>query len=94
MIVGFKPICQACGGGGGGAPQLNPDEAVWADAKGQLANGCPNDITVLNRRLRRTLRDIKGPLAAFDDASTNRSSPPFCADYCILYTEINSRKLG
>jgi putative transposase len=42
------------------APQLNPDEAVWAYAKGRLANGRPDDLTVMRRHLRHTLRDIQG----------------------------------
>jgi hypothetical protein len=33
------------------APQLNPDEAVWAYAKGRLANGRPDNITAMGRHL-------------------------------------------
>lgn len=29
------------------APELNPDEGVWALAKGQLANSCPKDVKEL-----------------------------------------------
>ena len=41
------------------APELNPDEGVWANAKGRLANGRPDDIAVLHQRLYATLRGIK-----------------------------------
>jgi len=42
------------------APQLNPDEAVWAYAKGKLANGRSDDLPTLHRHLRRTLREVQG----------------------------------
>ena len=29
------------------APQLNPDEGVWALAKQELANSCPSDVEEL-----------------------------------------------
>ena len=29
------------------APELNPDEGVWALAKAELANGCPQDVDEL-----------------------------------------------
>ena len=41
------------------APELNPDEGVWSDAKGRLANGCPDDIEQLYRRLYRVLHGLK-----------------------------------
>jgi transposase len=59
------------------APQLNPDEAVWAYAKGRLANGCPDDITVLHRHLRRTLRDIKGSQRRLRRCIHQSELPPF-----------------
>jgi transposase len=59
------------------APQLNPDEAVWADAKGRLANGCPDDITALGRRLRRTLRDIKRSPRRLRRCIHQSELPPF-----------------
>jgi transposase len=40
-------------------PELNPDEAVWADAKTRLANGRPDDLATLSRRLYATLRALK-----------------------------------
>ena len=41
------------------APELNPDEAVWADAKARLANGRPDDLDTLHRRLYATLCALK-----------------------------------
>ena len=40
-------------------PELNPDEGVWADAKARLANGRPDDLDALYRRLYATLRGLK-----------------------------------
>lgn len=40
-------------------PELNPDEGVWADAKARLANGRPDDLDALYRRLYATLRTVK-----------------------------------
>jgi transposase len=59
------------------APQLNPDEAVWADAKGRLANGRPDDITALGRHLRRTLRDLKRSQRRLRRCIHQSDLPPF-----------------
>lgn len=40
------------------APELNPDEGVWSQTKGQLANGRPDAIPQLWRHLVDSLRDI------------------------------------
>ena len=40
-------------------PELNPDEGVWADTKTRLANGRPDDLDALYRRLYATLRALK-----------------------------------
>jgi transposase len=40
-------------------PELNPDEAVWGNAKARLANGRPDDLDALYRRLYATLRALK-----------------------------------
>jgi len=41
------------------APELNPDEGVWADAKARLANGRPDDLAALYRRLYATLHGLQ-----------------------------------
>jgi transposase len=40
-------------------PELNPDEGVWANTKARLANGRPDDLDTLYRRLYATLRSLK-----------------------------------
>lgn len=40
------------------APELNPDEHVWQLAKAVLANGRPDDLLVLTRDVRTTLRRL------------------------------------
>ena len=44
------------------APQLNPDEGVWALAKQKLANSCPNDVDEL-------MEDILGSIEAIRSSS-------------------------
>jgi transposase len=43
----------------GYAPELNPDEWVWQQAKHALSNGAPKNLQELGRRLRRSLRRIQ-----------------------------------
>ena len=42
----------------GYAPELNPDEAVWALLKGNLANGRPDNIQELTERLESEFRQL------------------------------------
>lgn len=42
----------------GYAPDLNPDEAVWALLKGKLANGRPDDLQELAEQLGSEFRQI------------------------------------
>jgi transposase len=42
------------------APELNPAEYVWNQADRALANGAPEDVADLHRRLRGTVRRIRG----------------------------------
>jgi transposase len=42
------------------APELNPAEYVWTQADRALANGSPRDLVQLNRRLRNSVRRIRG----------------------------------
>lgn len=58
------------------APELNPDEGVWAQAKHELANSCPHDVEEL---LDDILRSIDGI----------RSSPEKLRG-CILQSELPS----
>lgn len=42
------------------APDLNPDEAVWALLKGKLANGRPDDLGDLEEQLQGEFRSLAG----------------------------------
>jgi transposase len=56
------------------APQLNPDEGVWALAKQKLANSCPNDVDEL-------LEDILGSIEAIRNSSDKLRG-------CIAHSEL------
>lgn len=56
------------------APELNPDEGVWCQAKQKLANSCPKDIEELMRAVIRSINGI-------------RSSPKKLRG-CILQSEL------
>jgi transposase len=43
----------------GYAPELNPTEFVWTQAKGRLANSAPPDLADLARRLGHTTRRLR-----------------------------------
>lgn len=43
----------------GYAPELNPDELVWAHFKATLANGHPQDLDELERTLCRITKDVR-----------------------------------
>ncbi len=58
------------------APELNPDEGVWAQAKQQLANSCPRDVDELMEDILRSIDGI-------------RSSPEKLRG-CILQSELPS----
>ena len=56
------------------APELNPDEGVWAQAKRELANSCPRDVDELMEDILRSIDGI-------------RSSPEKLRG-CILQSEL------
>jgi transposase len=41
------------------APELNPDEGVWAQAKWELANSCPKDVDELMEDILRSIDGIR-----------------------------------
>ena len=41
------------------APELNPDEGVWAQAKRELANSCPKDVDELMEDILRSVDGIR-----------------------------------
>lgn len=58
------------------APELNPDEGVWAQAKQQLANSCPHDVEELVEDIERSINGI--------------ASSPEKLRGCILQSELPS----
>jgi transposase len=59
------------------APQLNPDEAVWAYATGRLANGRPDTLGALSRHLHRTLRELQRSQRRLRGCIHRSELPPF-----------------
>lgn len=41
------------------APELNPDEGVWCQAKRELANSCPKDIEELTADIMQSINEIR-----------------------------------
>lgn len=41
------------------APELNPDEFIWTQTKNTLANGAPQDLAELGRRLRAAIHRVQ-----------------------------------
>ena len=59
------------------APQLNPDEAVWAYAKGKLANGRSDDLPTLRRHVRQALCEVQGSQRRLRACIHRSELPPF-----------------
>lgn len=58
------------------APELNPDEGVWASLKGVLANGCPDDVDELARDLVDSLCELKRCPATLRSCFHRSDLPP------------------
>lgn len=61
----------------GYAPELNPDELVWAHFKATLANGQPANLVALERTLCRITNDVRGRPALLRSFVTGSELPPF-----------------
>jgi transposase len=61
------------------APQLNPDEEVWAYSKGRLANGRPDDLAELHRQIKRALTGLRRSQRKLRWCVTSSELPPFLA---------------
>jgi transposase len=59
------------------APELNPDESVWHRAKAALANGRPDDLTVLATHLRASLTRLRHSQRALRGCITQSDLPSF-----------------
>ncbi len=59
------------------APELNPDEGVWSQAKRDLANGCPHDVHELMDDLVRSIEKIRKSPAKLRGCILQSELPPF-----------------
>lgn len=59
------------------APELNPDEGVWAQAKRDLANGCPHDVQELMDHLIRSIDKIRKSPPKLRGCILQSKLPPF-----------------
>jgi hypothetical protein len=59
------------------APELNPDEGVWSQAKDSLANGRPDTVDALWRHLLDTLRDVGSSQSKLRACIHQSDLPPF-----------------
>jgi transposase len=61
----------------GYAPELNPDELVWAHFKATLANGHPANLVALERTLCRITNEVRRRPALLRSFVTGSELPPF-----------------
>ena len=66
------------------APDLNPDEGVWALAKRSLANGRPDDLTALREDVIRAMETIRRSPTKLRGCILQPELPLFCASHCII----------
>ena len=59
------------------APELNPDEGVWAHAKRTLANGRPDTQATLHAHLAATLNELRYAPRRLRGCITHSGLPPF-----------------
>jgi transposase len=59
------------------APELNPDEGVWSQAKRDLANGRPDDIEELVQDIIRSIDRIRRSPAKLRGCILQSELPPF-----------------
>jgi transposase len=59
------------------APELNPDEGVWALAKRELANSCPDDVNELMEDVMRSINGIRASQAKLRGCILQSDLPSF-----------------
>jgi len=59
------------------APELNPDEGVWSQAKRDLANGCPHDVQELMDDLIRSIEKVRKSPGKLRGCILQSELPPF-----------------
>ena len=60
------------------APELNPGEGVWSQAKRQLANSCPRDVDELMEDILRSIDGIRTSPEKLRACILQSDLPPFC----------------
>ena len=63
----------------GYAPELNPDEGVWDQAKKAMANGRPDDLEELVLQVSHTLESLRGSTRSLRACIHNSDLPSFLA---------------
>ena len=61
----------------GYAPELNPDEGVWNQTKGALANGRPDDLDELTGQVLSQLANLRNSPASLRACFHTSDLPPF-----------------
>jgi transposase len=59
------------------APELNPAEGVWSQAKRKLANGCPRDVEELMQDVIRSINSIRRSPTKLRACIRQSELPPF-----------------
>jgi transposase len=59
------------------APELNPDEGVWSQAKRELANGCPKDVDELMESIIQAIDGIRSSPAKLSGCILESKLPLF-----------------
>lgn len=75
------------------APELNPDEGVWALAKGELANSCPKDVEELVEDIIRSIDGIGASRQKLRGCILQSELPIFFAlSHSIIYADTYSKQ--
>jgi hypothetical protein len=74
------------------APELNPDEGVWALAKQELANSCPLDVDDLMDDVVRSINDIRTSRAKLRGCIVQSKLPLFWRKTIALFMHHSNRQ--
>jgi transposase len=76
------------------APDLNPDEGVWRQAKRKLANSCPTDIDELMEDIIRSINGVKRSQKNLQDCIEKSELPAFlrCVITLLIPSPIESSR--
>ena len=71
------------------APELNPDEGVWAQAKRELANSCPRDVDELMEDILRSIDGIRSSPQKLRGCILQSDLPSSALIRYIIYAAVN-----